>query len=162
MSVFDLHTFFICFKLLLKYLGVRVEFFNTGNLHKNLNNRILKHILDRFKPTQSQNSSSSLNLLRILPCFPTMLMIFSLAPFKRFSYFWTSDIPSFKLFAFFTSSFRFAFSSSETSRIHSCNSFFSHSRATINEKKYQNPFADLVSTVKVLDLTLHTWLKKLS
>ena len=42
MSAFALHTFFICFKLFLKQLGVRVEFFNTGNLHKDLSNRILK------------------------------------------------------------------------------------------------------------------------
>ena len=93
-----------------------------GNLNKNLNNRILKYILDRLKPAKSKNSSS-LNLLRSSPCFPTMLMIFLFAPFKRFSYFCTSDIPSFKLFVFFTSSFRFAFSSSDNSRIDSCNSF---------------------------------------
>ena len=52
-----------------------------GNLNKNLNNRILKYILDRLKPAKSKNSSS-LNLLRSSPCFPTMLMIFLFAPSK--------------------------------------------------------------------------------
>ena len=51
-----------------------------------------------------------------------MLIIFLFAPLKKFSYFCTSDIPSFKLLAFFTSSLRFAFSSPKPSRIDSCNS----------------------------------------
>ena len=105
---------FISFMLLLKKLGVRVEFFNTGNL---------KYMFDLLSPTHLKNSSSPLNLLRSSPCLPTILMIFLLVPFKRFSYFWTRDIPSLKLFTFFTSSFSFAFSSSDASRIDSCNSF---------------------------------------
>ena len=58
-----------------------------------------------------------------LALFPNNVDDFLLAPFKRFSYFLTSDIPSFTSFVFFTSSFRFAFSLSETSRIDACNSF---------------------------------------
>ena len=42
MSGFASQTFFISLKLLLKELGVRVDFFNTGNLHKNLWSLILK------------------------------------------------------------------------------------------------------------------------
>ena len=80
-------------------------------------------MFDLLSPTHLKNSSSPLNLLRSSPCLPTILMIFLLAPFKRFSYFWTRDIPSLKLFTFFMSSFSFAFSSSDASRIDSCNSF---------------------------------------
>ena len=71
---------------------------------------------------QSKKSSSSLNLFRSLPCFPTIFMIFLFAPFKRFSYFFTKEIPSFTSFAFFTSSFRFKSSSSKASNIEACNS----------------------------------------
>ena len=59
-----------------------------------------------------------------MPCFPTMWIIFLLAPFIRFSYLCTSDIPSFKLFTFLTSPFRFVFSSPNSSRIDSCNYFW--------------------------------------
>ena len=79
--------------------------------------------MDILSATLLKNSSSSLNLLRSLPCFPTMLIIFLSATFKRFSYFCTGDIPSLKLLEFFTSSFRFAFSSPKPSRIDFCNSF---------------------------------------
>ena len=87
MSAFALHTFSIKKNLLLKQLDVRVEVFNTGNLHKNLYNLILKYKLDRLRPTQSKNSSRYLNPSRSLSCFPTMSITFLLAPFKRFSYF---------------------------------------------------------------------------
>ena len=106
--------FFTSIELLLKKLGVI--------------NCNLMYILHQLKQMQSKNSSSSLNLLRNSPCFPTTLIIFLIAPFKRFSYFWATDIPSFKRFTCFTSSFRFAFSSSYTSRIDSCNFFFDHFR----------------------------------
>ena len=92
-------------KLLLKKLDVRVEFLNTGNLHKNLYKLILKYIFDRLKPTQSKDSSLYLNLFSNSPCFPTIFIIFLFAPFNRSSYFFTKDIPSFDSFAFFTSSF---------------------------------------------------------
>ena len=86
-------------------------------------NLILNYILDWCRPTQLKNSSSCLNLFRSSPCFPTMFMIFLFALFKKFSYFFTKDIPSFTFFAFFTSSFRFKCSSSTTSNIDDCNSF---------------------------------------
>ena len=83
---------------------------------------ILKYILDRLRPTQSKNSSYSLNLFRSSPCFPTMFIIL-FSPFKRFSYFFTKDIRSLTSFVIFASSFRFKSCSLKTSNIDACNSF---------------------------------------
>ena len=48
------HTFL---KLLSKQLDVRIKFFNTGNLHKNLYKLVLKYMLDRLRPTLLKNLS---------------------------------------------------------------------------------------------------------
>ena len=93
MFAFDLQTFLIILKLLLKQLYVRADFFNTGNLHKNLCKLTLKYIIDRLRPRPSKNSSLSLNLFSNSPCFPTISMIFQFAPFKRTSYFFAKDTP---------------------------------------------------------------------
>ena len=94
-SAFASHTFLINLKLLLKQLDVKVEFFNTGNLHKNLYKPILKYILDRLRPIGSKSSSLSMNLFNNSPCLPTILIIFLFAPFKISSYFFTKDKPAF-------------------------------------------------------------------
>ena len=80
-----------------------MNFFDTGNLDKNLYDLIWKYILDRLRPTRSKIYSLSLNVFNNSPCFPTMFMIFLFAPFKRSSYFFTKDIPSFSSFAFLPS-----------------------------------------------------------
>ena len=115
MSLFALHNIFIISKLVFNQLRVRVKLSSIENLHKNLNNRTLKYIFELLSPTVLKKSSSSLSLLRSSPCLPKILMTFLLASFKRFLCLWNSDIPSFKLLTFFTSSFRFAFSFSDAS-----------------------------------------------
>ena len=47
------------FKNALKITLCEVQFFNTGNLHKNLWNLILKYRLDLLRATQLKKSSSS-------------------------------------------------------------------------------------------------------